>query len=44
MSPRNARQKTQVSAKREPRRECAAKEKRSDDAEGGLRVGVGGWI
>ena len=22
----------------------AAKEERSDDAEGGLRVGVGGWI
>ena len=27
----------------EARRECAAKEKRSDDAEGGLRVG-GGWV
>ena len=30
-----------MSAEREPRRECAAKAERSDDAEGGLRVGVG---
>ena len=33
--------KHDASPKGEARRECAAKEERSDDAEGGLRVGVG---